>query len=86
MSNNIKTYVSVNAMFSPDGHLTPKSIIWEDGRKYDVDRVVSIRRAASLKAGGTGIRYTVRIGQRETFLFLERNRWFVERRLPRDPI
>ena len=80
MVNNIKTYVAVEASFSPDGRLTPRTVIWEDGHRYEINKVLDVRRAASLKAGGAGIRYTVRIGRRETFLFLEENRWFVERR------
>ena len=35
---------------------------------------------ASLKAGGCGIRYTIRIGARDTYLFDEDGRWFVEMR------
>ena len=79
MENNAKVYVGVKAEFKPDGRLLPRSIIWEDGREYEVDRILDIRRAASLKAGGTGIRYTVRIGRNQTFLFLEEDKWFVER-------
>lgn len=75
-----KVYVAVNARFTPEGTVLPLDVCWEDGRWYRVDRVLDVRRAASLRAGGAGIRYTVRIGRRETFLFLEENRWFVERR------
>ncbi|MBQ9858865.1 MAG: hypothetical protein IJO77_07695 [Oscillospiraceae bacterium] len=77
---NSKVYVGVNAMFEPDGRLLPLSILWEDGRIFEIDRILDVRRAASLKAGGSGIRYTVRIGSHETFLFLEEGRWFAERR------
>ena len=80
MDNSSKVYVGVNAQFEPDGKLVPLSIAWEDGREYEIDRVLNVCRAASLKAGGAGIRYTVRIGSTETFLFLEENKWFVERR------
>jgi len=45
-----------------------------------VDRVLDVRPAASLKAGGAGTRYTVRIRGRQTYLFREEDRWFVERR------
>ena len=38
------------------------------------------KRAASMKAGGAGFRYRIRIGSRETYLFLEEDKWFVERR------
>lgn len=80
MEQSPKVYVAVNARFEPDGTLLPLTVTWEDGREYEIDRILDIRRAASLKAGGTGIRYRVRIGRTETYLFLEENKWFVERR------
>jgi len=80
IANNLKAYVGVNAHFEPDGKLLPVSIIWEDGKHYRIDRILDVRRAASLKAGGTGMRYTVRIGRFDTHLFLEDGRWFVERK------
>ena len=61
-------------------NLVPLSIAWEDGSEYEIDRILNVCRAASLKADGVGIRYTVRIGSTETYLFLEENKWFVERR------
>ena len=70
----------VDARFDTDGRIMPLSITWEDGRVYGIDRVLDMRRAASLKAGGAGTRYTVRIGRSETYLFNEDGRWFVERR------
>lgn len=80
MNDNPKVYVAVTARFETDGRLAPLSITWEDGSEYGIDRIVDVRRAASLKAGGAGIRYTVKIGNTETFLFLEENKWFVERK------
>ena len=44
---------------------------------------MDVRRAASLKAGGTGLRYRCLIGGRERNLFYEDPRWFVERQAPR---
>ena len=73
-----KVYVEVAAIFSPEGQILPRQIRWEDGTVFAVDRVVDIRRAAALKAGGCGLRYTVRIGGRQTYLFLDEDRWFVE--------
>ena len=75
-----KIYVTVIAKFSPDGKITPLRMIWEDDTEYEIDRILDIRRAASLKVGGTGIRYTVRILGQERFLYLDENRWFVEGR------
>lgn len=80
MEQSPKVYVAVSARFDKDGRILPMSITWEDGREYEIDRVLDVRRAASLKAGGAGIRYSVRIGRTETYLFLEEDRWFVERR------
>lgn len=73
-----KIYVTVDARFAPDGGITPLSVKWADGRVFGIDEIRDVRRAASLKAGGLGMRYTVRIGRSVTYLFLEQDRWFVE--------
>ena len=81
--NRFKAYVDVTAEFTKDGRLIPKKLKWEDGCVYEVSRVTDIRRAASLVAGGTGMRYTCIISGRKSFLFLEdTKRWFVERKVP----
>ena len=73
-----KVIVEVYAHFDAYGTLTPKKIKWEDGRVFTIDRILDIRRAASLKAGGQGIRYTCRIQNKETYLFFDDPVWFVE--------
>lgn len=73
-----KVYVDVTASFSADGGLRPLSVRWEDGTVFAVDRVLDVRPAAALKAGGCGIRYTCRICGQQTYLFLDEDRWFVE--------
>lgn len=78
--NSDKIYVPVFAEFLPDGSCRPQSIIWEDGHEYYIDRIIDIRRAASLKAGGAGLRYTCIIDGRQSYLFREEDKWFVERR------
>ena len=89
-SPNLKVYVSVRADFRDDGIMLPREIVWEDGRKYEIDRVLDIRQAPAMKAGGQGDRYTVSIQGQRSYLFFERStnksgnvigRWFVERRL-----
>ena len=70
--------MEVLARIDEDGCITPVSITWEDGRTFPIDRVLDRRQAASLKVGGTGMRYLVRIGQTTTYLFHEDPRWFVE--------
>lgn len=75
-----KIYVAVKARFAPDGKLMPLALEWEDGIEFIIDEVTDVRRAASLKAGGAGVRYTVRIKGRERYLFLEEDKWFIEGR------
>lgn len=73
-----KVYVEVSAVFTPEGKVVPQCIRWEDGTVFMVDRVTDIRRAAATRAGGCGLRYTIRIGQKQTYLFFDEDRWFVE--------
>ena len=76
-----KVYVDVNATFTKDGRLLPRSFIWTDGHVYEIQRVTDVRRAASLKAGGAGMRYTCIVDGRESHLFYEdNNMWFMEGR------
>ena len=80
-----KVFVQVLVLFDEAGTMTPKSIRWEDGRVFSIDRILDIRPAASLKPGGRGIRYTCRILGKVTYLFFEDPAWFVERRVLADP-
>ncbi|MDL2238345.1 hypothetical protein LJC56_11075 [Christensenellaceae bacterium OttesenSCG-928-K19] len=78
--NDAKVYVDVLVNHMKNGKIIPLCIRWEDGEKYRIDQILDVIRAASTKAGGTGIRYTIRIGNTTSFLFLEEDKWFVERR------
>lgn len=75
-----RAYVKVVVECDADGNVRPLRVEWEDGRCFEVDRLLDVRRAAATKAGGQGMRYTVRILGRETYLFEDRGRWFVESR------
>lgn len=76
----MKIYVEVLAKFSADGELMPVDIIWEDGRKYHVDRVLRVERCASRKAGGAGIMYTCMVEGKRSHLFYEVDKWFVDKK------
>ncbi len=73
-----KVYVGVTVRVDEAGKARPLAIHWEDGRTYEVDRVLDVRRAPAKKVGGCGTRYACRILGKETYLFEEENRWFVE--------
>ena len=67
--------------FGKDGLVRPVRFTWEDGATYNIEKVLSVRKAASCKAGGTGIMYTCIISGNESHLYYEENnRWFMERR------
>ena len=75
-----KVYVDVVAEFTKDGILLPRQITWEDGRKYEITRFKSRKRAASMNAGGVGDKYICVVDGREVALFYEdNNMWFMER-------
>ena len=69
--------------------MLPREITWEDGKKFEIDRIIDIRQAPALKAGGQGDRYTIMVKGNQSYLFFERStnltgnvigRWFVERK------
>ena len=73
-----KRYVKVSSVTDEDGRITPTAVEWEDGRTYEIDKVLDARQAVSLKVGGTGTRYLIRIGDATTYLFHENPKWYVE--------
>ncbi len=73
-----KVYVDVIVHENREGEKRPMSLTFEDGKSYVIDRVSQVKRCAARKVGGTGIRYTVRISGRETYLFEDEGKWFVE--------
>ena len=75
----MKINLQVNADFDLDGNIRPRTITWEDGRVFEIDRILDVRRAASLKAGGLGIRYICRIRGKEVKLFNDEGHWFIEK-------
>ena len=75
----MKVFIDVYVLFTKDGQIVPKKIIWEDGRGFYIDKVIDVRRAASTKTGGTGIRYRCLILGKVKDLFLDDNLWFVEK-------
>ncbi len=76
-----KVFTEVIVRYTMEGDRIPLYILWADGRKFKVDRVLDKRPAPSLKAGECGTRYTCLIGGRSAFLWYENGKWFVEARI-----
>ena len=86
----VREYVDVNVDFDKNGRMLPNTLIWEDGHRYEIDKIRAIQPAPALKAGGQGDRYTIVIEGHERYLFFEHNadygdekvgKWFVERKI-----
>lgn len=75
---NRKEYLKVRVDYLPSGHIIPLMFRSEDGERMVIDQIVDVRRAAARKAGGNGIRYTCRVGERLVFLFRDSVGWFCE--------
>ena len=85
----IRIYVPVEVYFDSNGNMMPRVIIWEDGRKFEIDRITDVRCGPSRRDGVGADRYTVWIKGQQSYLFFERGdmvvgcrlgRWFVERK------
>lgn len=74
-----KINLIVNARHNTDGSIIPLSIVWSDGRVFEIDKILDVRRAASIKAGGVGIRYICKISGKEVHIFDEEGKWFMEK-------
>ena len=85
-----RVYVKVNANFDSTGYMQPRSIMWSDGRIFNIDEVRDFRPASYNEY--TGDCYTIVINGEEKLLFFEKvseyfasrvGRWFVERLVER---
>lgn len=88
MKNYIKVYVKVTSDFDTTGYMQPRSVIWEDGRVFDIETVKDFRLASTLKGRHSGDCYTVVIKGKERLLFFEKTnelfeslygRWYIEK-------
>ena len=64
-----KIFVEITARHDINGNVRPLAIKWEDGRVFDVEPLLDVRQAPSLKGGGLSTRYTCRICNKKVFLF-----------------
>jgi len=76
--NPAKIFVKVRADHLLDGSVRPLLFRAEDGPAVRIDRILDVREAPSLKAGGQGVRYTCQIEDRQLYLFYDEPYWFIE--------
>ena len=56
MAQYKRVYVEVEVQFISDGSMRPRALIWHDGRRYEIERILDVRPACAQKAGGQGDR------------------------------
>ena len=78
-----RVYVKVNSDFDATGAVTPRAIVWADGRSFRIDAVRDFRPASDSEGGRAGDCYTVIIRGEERQLFFERTRSMYGARLGR---
>lgn len=82
MVNYRKVYVAVTLYVNTEGKARPVALDWEDGRRFRIGKIVSVRNAPPEHVGAILTRrYDCVIGGRTRTLYLETyaNRWFVEK-------
>ena len=72
-----KRYVDVVASYSKKGAIMPLYICSDDGRKFKIQRVFE-KHIARSPVGGGGMRYSIMIENQHRYLYMEKDRWFVE--------
>ncbi len=77
-----KKYIKVNADFTVEGNVIPCSVEDDEGNVFEIQKIIDIRRAACLRAGGMGLRFTCIVDGYEKKIYYEdskdSNKWFVE--------
>ncbi len=82
-----RIYVRVNSDFDATGYMLPKSITWDDGRAFLIEKVQDYKAATSMNGRNSDC-YTVVIHGEEKHLYFERTdstyrsrvgRWYVEK-------
>jgi len=73
-----KVFVDVLVQYTDKGGKVPLEIQWGDGQVSSIDRVIDVRKNATLKADGKGLRYTCRVEGKQMYLYSEGDLWYVE--------
>lgn len=71
-----KYYVTVEYIEDPDGVIIPTGILWNDGRRWEIRKVLHTCIASHNEF--EGIRYTIKIGRAEKYLYRDGQRWYVD--------
>lgn len=77
-----KQYVEVLATHRIDGTVRPRTIIMADGPAFEIDEVKSVARTKTRSSREVVLCYTIKVKGKETHLYNDDDRWFVEMKEP----
>ena len=72
-----KVFVDVECKVLKNGTLRPQKIHWSDGRVWIIKR--TLHSCTSSEGEFEGIRYTIKIGSAEKYLYRDGLQWYVDR-------
>jgi len=76
-----KVRVGVYLFTSEYGKTTPIALVWEDGRVFKIDKVISVKNCNPKYVGAVSPeQYEIKIGGSVRYLYYENyiNKWFIE--------
>lgn len=76
-----KRYIEVILKQKKDGEIVPLYVVWDDGKKYKIEKIFNKQRRAST-VGGCGLRYSCMIEGKQRNIFYEKDKWFIESHRP----
>lgn len=76
-----KRYIEVIIKQKKDGEMIPLYVVWDDGKKYKIEKIFRKERRASI-VGGCGLRYSCMIEGKQRNIFYEKDKWFIESHRP----
>ena len=72
-----KNYVDVITLYTKKSEIMPLYIVGDNGKRYKIQRVFE-KHIARSPVGGGGMRYSIMIQNQHRYLYLEKDRWFIE--------
>ena len=75
-----KQYVRVSGTWEKDGLFNPLFVLWDNGAKYRIERIIQCCPAIGKDMRPRGLRYTCLFayGQKRYLYFID-NHWFIEK-------
>ena len=71
--------IEVICKYEYSGDIIPLEIIWHDGQRFKIDRILQVCPFTGKNNEGITRRYTCMIHQHRRYLYFSKKYWYVER-------